>query len=276
MKLQLTTNPDTGVRELSAAFYRPAKQPEAASALSAEQVPAGNVRTAEPLWTPPPPAKLVVEDESALRLALADALTALADAREAEVAVAARVSVAFREHGAAEGRHAVAVAKTTAARQQAAVAMQAWLQSDDTDARPDSGAVSAAVAVEAAAKVDVEVVESVLANLKIEHENAITGVKKLLREAELIRDKVVFAQAAAMAREVVELEERTLELRLTLSELFLALPGDLHRPAGLREALTPKKIPLGISDRTPGVQRWAQLRVQLLSDAQSTVAPLGD
>ncbi|CAA2157073.1 hypothetical protein MBRA_02490 [Methylobacterium brachiatum] len=276
MKMHLTTDPNTGVRGLSTAFYRPAKPPEGPGTRSAEQVPASNVRTAEPLWTPPPPAKLIVEDEPTLRLALADALTALADAREAQVAVATRVSVAFREHGAAEGRYAVAVAKTTAARQQAAVAMEAWLQSDDTDARPDSGAVSAAVAVEAAAKVDVEVVESVLANLKIEHENAITGVKKLLREAELIRDKVVFAQAAAMAREVVEFEERTLELRLTLSELLLAVPADLNRPTGLREALTPKKIPIGVSDRTPGVQRWAQLRTDLLSDADATVAPLGD
>lgn len=234
-----------------------------------------HVRTAESPWAAPAPAKLVVEDETALRSALADCLSALADAREAELAVAARVSVAVREQGDAEERHAVAVSKTVAARREAAAAMQAWLSSPDTD-RPGSGALSAAQAVEAAAKTDVEVMESVLAGLKSEYEAAIAETKRVLREAEMIRDRVVLAQACQMAAELIELDERALELRRTLEEMFLALPVNLPRPAGIREAMTPSNVPFRVSSHSPGVQRWTKLRNELLSDAQATVAPLGD
>ncbi len=234
-----------------------------------------NARTAEPLWTPLPSEKLVVEDEAALRSTLADRLAALAGAREAELAVAARVSVAVREKGEAQGRHAAAAEKTAAARREAASAMQAWLASQDTD-RPGSEALSAALAAEATAKVDVEVMESVLGGLKGEHEAAISETKRALHDAQMIRDRVVLAQACRMAAELNEADERALELRRSLEELFLALPVKLPVPAGIREAMVPKTTPFNVSSYSPGVRRWSEHLKDLLADPQATVAPLGD
>lgn len=264
MTMRLATDPDTGIRSLSTDFYRPA-----------QPLPAHQVPTAEPLWTPPPPATLVIEDEAALRAALGERLLALSFARGAELAVAARVSVAVREKGEAQGRHAAAAEKTAAARREAASAMQAWLASQDTD-RPGSEALSAALAAEAAASIDFEVMESVLGGLEVEHEHAIAETKRALHDAEMMRNRVVLAQACRMAAELNEADERALELRRSLDELFLALPVKLPAPAGIREAMVPKNLPFNASSGTPGVQRWSKLMTDLLADPQATVAPLGD
>jgi hypothetical protein len=289
MTLKITTDREIGVRSLSPSF-RPSSSASALAAearernrahlASIEEARSGgttNVRTAEPLWIPPPLAKMVVGDEATLREALAARLAELAEAREAERVITSRISTAVREKGISEARHAAAVTLTTSARDAAAQAMKEWLATSDGD-RPTAEAVSSAVAVEAAALADVQVISAARDALRLDHEHAIGHTAKVQQAAGLVRDQIVGAIASALGAELVEVDERALELRRTLSEMFRALPMNTVVPAGVREALAPKHVPWeSISPiPTPGEARWTKLRTELMQDASASLAALGD